>query len=257
MTFIEFSLPFYGKNAPMRWIYLSPHLDDAALSAGGWIYDQTRTGNPVEIWTVMCGVPPTAELSPFAQVLHFQWGMTTAEQVVRGRRQEDVNAAAILGATARHFDFPDCIYRQGRGGGWLYGDIFVESHPDEADLPAQIADSISARLDPDDKLICQLGIGSHVDHVLVRRAAELIGRPLRYVADIPYLFDTPEHLPPRTAGMKETLERVSEAGLASWQEAVAAYESQIAVLFETRDAMRERIRRYWEESKGCRFWRVV
>jgi len=103
----------------MRWIYLSPHLDDAALSAGGWIYDQVQAGNPVEIWTIMCGVPPTTELSPFAQVLHYQWGMETAEQVVLGRRQEDINAANILGAVTQHFDFLDCIYRQGKEGQWL------------------------------------------------------------------------------------------------------------------------------------------
>lgn len=241
----------------MRWIYLSPHLDDAALSAGGWIYDQTQAGSPVEIWTIMCGVPPTTELSPFAQVLHYQWGMTTAEEVVRGRRQEDANAAKILGATIHHFDFLDCIYRQGKDGKWLYGDIFVEPHPDEADLPVRIAETISARLKPDDELICQFGIGKHVDHILARRAAELIGRPLRYAADIPYLFNSPEHLPPNTVGMKETVERVSEAGVRSWQEAVEAYESQIAALFETSEEMREKIRRYWAESGGIRFWSPV
>src|SRR5690606_25674008 len=61
--FSIYSLPFYGKNAGMRWIYLSPHLDDAALSAGGWIYDQVQAGNSVEIWNLMCGLPPTTELS--------------------------------------------------------------------------------------------------------------------------------------------------------------------------------------------------
>ncbi|NTU55874.1 MAG: PIG-L family deacetylase, partial [Anaerolineales bacterium] len=49
----------------MRWIYLSPHLDDAVLSAGGLIYEQTRSGTPVEIWTFMCGVPSGTEFSPF------------------------------------------------------------------------------------------------------------------------------------------------------------------------------------------------
>lgn len=41
----------------MRWIYISPHLDDAVLSAGGLIYEQTRAGHEVEIWTFMCGFP--------------------------------------------------------------------------------------------------------------------------------------------------------------------------------------------------------
>ncbi|MDP1545613.1 MAG: PIG-L family deacetylase [Anaerolineales bacterium] len=238
----------------MRWIYLSPHLDDAALSAGGWIYDQIRAGNSVEIWTVMCGVPPTTELSPFAQALHYQWGMTTAEEVVHGRRREDVHAAAVLGATTHHFDFPDCIYRQGRNGDWLYGDVFVDPHPDEADLPARIAETISARLKPDDNLLCQFSIGKHADHILVRRAAELLTHPLRYVVDIPYLFNTPEQLPPHTAGMKATVERVSEAGLASWQEAIEAYASQISSLFDSPEAMREQIRQYWAENRGIRLW---
>lgn len=241
----------------MRWIYLSPHLDDAVLSAGGWIYDQTRAGNSVEIWTLMCGVPPTLELSPFAQVLHYQWEMTTAEEVVRGRRQEDVKAASLLGATPQHFDFLDCIYRQGKNGEWLYGDIFVNPHPDEAELPARLAATISARLKPDDGLLCQFGIGKHVDHVITRLAAELLGRPLRYVADIPYLFNSPEQLLPHTAGMKETVERVSEAGLRSWQGAIEAYASQISSLFDGPEAMREKIRHYWAENGGLRFWELA
>lgn len=240
----------------MRWIYLSPHLDDAALSAGGWIHEQTRLGIPVEIWTIMCGVPPTTELSPLAQVLHYQWGMETAEQVVRGRRLEDENAARILGATVQHFDFLDAIYRQGKEGQWLYGDIFVDPLPDEEDLPTRMAEAISARLKPDDKLVCQFGIGRHVDHVTARRAAELLGRPLLYVADIPYLFKSPEELPPQTAGMKETVERVSEAGLAVWQEAVGAYESQISSLFESPEEMREKMRQYWAEKEGLRVWNI-
>lgn len=239
----------------MRWIYLSPHLDDAALSAGGWIHEQTRLGIPVEIWTLMCGVPPTAELSPFAQVLHYQWGMETAEQVVRGRRLEDENAAHILGATVQHFDFLDCIYRQGKNGEWLYYDIFVDPLPEEADLPTRMAEAISARLKPDDKPVCQFGIGRHVDHVTARRAAELLGRPLYYAADIPYLFNTPEHLPPHTAGMKETATMVTEASLTVWQDAIAAYASQISSLFENPEDMRAKIRQYWStHGESIRFW---
>ena len=94
----------------MRWIYLSPHLDDAVLSAGGLIYEQAQSGDPVEIWTLLCGYAPSEEVSPFAQALHQQWGFGSAEETVRLRRAEDRNAAAALGASAIHFDFLDCIY---------------------------------------------------------------------------------------------------------------------------------------------------
>ena len=110
----------------MRWIYLSPHLDDIAFSAGGLIYDQVRAGIPVEIWTLMCGFPPGPEsaISPFAQLLHFQWGFSSAEETIRLRRAEDKNAIASLGAVPVHFDFLDCIYRRGPTGEWLYTEVF-------------------------------------------------------------------------------------------------------------------------------------
>lgn len=238
----------------MRWIYLSPHLDDAALSAGGWIFDKTRAGEPVEMWTIMCGYPPTKKLSPFAQYLHQQWGMSSAREVVGGRRQEDQKAAGILGAKTRYFDFLDCIYRQDKAGDWLYHSIFVDPSPGEADLPSRIADAISARLKPDDELVCQFGVGKHVDHVIVRRAAEMLKRPLHYVADIPYLFNTPEHLKTNTAGMKKKVEWVSGSGLQSWKEAVLAYESQIYMLFKNPKVMRGQINRYVFENGGLQIW---
>lgn len=241
----------------MRWIYLSPHLDDAALSAGGWLYDLAHVGNTVEIWTIMCGFPRTRKLSPFAQYLHMEWGMKTAREVVGGRRTEDKNAAAILGAKARHFDFLDCIYRQDQAGDWLYFDIFVDPLPAEADLPHRIASAISTRLKPDDEVICQLGIGRHVDHVTVRRAAELLRRPLYYTADIPYLFNRPEQLKPHTAGMKKKVERVSRAGSRSWKEAVLAYESQIPMLFKNQQTARKLINRHLSEFGGMPIWRKV
>jgi len=234
----------------MRWIYISPHLDDAVLSAGGLIHDQIQAGQQVEIWTILCGYPADDKLSPYAQLLHQEWGVASVSDLVRSRREEDLNACRIIGASPVYFDFLDCIYRRGKNGDWLYGYIFVPPHEEEADFPAAIAEAISARLKPTDQLVCQLGLGSHVDHLLVRRAVELLQRPLLYYADVPYLFKTPEELAPNTAGMKAKVYSVGEAGLKSWQEAVAAYASQISSLFDDSDQMRAQIRQYWQENRG-------
>ncbi len=238
----------------MRYIYISPHLDDAVLSAGGLIHEQTRAGLEVEIWTFMCGLPPTEELSDFAKVIHKQWEIPEVKDVVVTRRAEDVNAAGIVGAKAVHFDFLDCIYRRGPQGDWLYTGISMAPHPQDDGLPAQIAASISARLKPDDQLVCQLALGAHVDHVIVRRAVELLQLPLIYDVDIPYLFNYPDELAPKTAGMKGTVQPVSEAGLGLWQDAIAAYSSQMSMLFESPEVMRAKIRQYWAENKGIRLW---
>ena|SRR5215207_1245642 len=253
----------------MRWIYLSPHLDDAVLSAGGLIHEQTQAGLPVEIWTFMCGYPPEGEYSKIAQELHKRWGFNTAEEVVRARRVEDINAAAIVGATTVHFDFLDCIYRRvsiadaslsiqeasRTSGEWLYSEIFVPPHPADLDLPARIAEEVLARLEPDDILVCQLSVGSHVDHVIVRQAAELVGLPLIYDIDVPYIFYKPDELEPKAAGMKESVHLITEASLKRWQEAVLAYQSQIPTLgdvFDTPEKVKESINSYWSLHKGIR-----
>jgi LmbE family N-acetylglucosaminyl deacetylase len=241
----------------MRWIYLSPHLDDAVLSAGGLIYEQTRTGTPVEIWTFMCGYAPEEAVSPFAEQLHQQWGFSSAEETTRSRREEDRNAAAVVGASVTHFDFLDCIYRRKPNGEWLYSQIAVPPFPEDADIPGQIAQAVSARLQPDDVLVAQLSVGSHVDHVLVRQAAELLGRPLLYDIDIPYIFYKPEEFEPKSAGMDEKTHLITEAGLKSWQSAILEYKSQLPVLGEamsTIEQAQESIHAYWSEWKGIRLF---
>jgi LmbE family N-acetylglucosaminyl deacetylase len=244
----------------MRWIYLSPHLDDAVLSAGGLIYEQIRSGVPVEIWTCMCGYPPDlpeGEYSSFAQLQHAQWGFSSAVEGIRIRREEDKNAAARAGASVVHFDFLDCIYRRGVNGDWLYGDVFESAREEDSEIPAQIAEVVSAHLTREDVLVCQLSVGSHVDHVLVRQAAEMLGRPLLYDVDIPYLFKIPHELELKAAGMKESVHLVTETGLRFWQEAILEYKSQIAVLgdsFNTPEKAWKAIQSYWAERKGISLW---
>lgn len=241
----------------MRWIYISPHLDDAVLSAGGLIYEQSRVGVDVEIWTVFCGSPPDEELSPYAQTLHRNWGIPAAADVARARRAEDIQAAKIVGAKAVHFDFLDCIYRRGKNGDWLYSYIFTPPHEDEADFPARIAESVSARLTRDDKLVGCLGLGSHVDHLLARRAVAALRRPLLYYADVPYIFRSPQELASKVADMKENAHRITKAGLMAWQAASATYASQLGSLFDSPDAMRAQIRQYKAENSGVRLWSML
>ena len=241
----------------MRWIYISPHLDDAVLSAGGFIYEQTRAETPVEIWTIVCGYPPPGELTPLAQVMHHQWGTGTAEETVDLRRAEDVAAARIVGAKTVHFDVPDCIYRRGPDGEPLYLDIFVQPHEAESHLPDRIAQSIAPRLQADDRIICQLGVGGHVDHILVRQAVERLNRPLWYTADVPYVFNQPDELAPQVAEMKESLHSITEAGLQTWVEAALSYKSQLSSLFESSEDVEKKFYTYYSKRSGFPFWMKI
>ncbi len=238
----------------MRWIYISPHLDDAILSAGGLIHDQARDGERVEIWTVVCGFPREATLTPYAQLLHFQWGFSSAEETVRLRRAEDERAAAIVGAKTVHFDFPDCIYRRGANDESLYPmDVFVPPHPAEADLPAKMTAKLAKRLQPDDVLVCPLGIGGHADHVIVRQAVEGLNRPLLYYADVPYVLNHPSARETFTRLMTAERRDVSSGGLLVWVAGIASYASQISTLFENPLKMKEAMGIYGGE--GFSLWK--
>ena len=239
----------------MRWIYVSPHLDDAVLSAGGFIFDQSRSGIPVEIWTIFCGVPSTEELSVLAQYLHNEWGTGTPEETVKLRREEDLRATKIVGAKAVHLNIPDCIYRRGPDGVPLYPEITVQPDEREAGLPDHIAEIISSRLRFDDRIICQFGIGNHVDHVIVRIAMEKLRQPLWYTADIPYLFTKPDELDNFITGMKEHLYEITESGMNAWIKAILAYQSQLSELFTSIDDMKNQIQSYFNKRSGFPIWR--
>lgn len=245
----------------MRWIYLSPHLDDAILSCGGLISHQRNSGISIEIWNLMSGMPPVdAPLSEFASSVQSDWGTVSAKETLELRLAEDRLAAVRVDALPRYFNFLDCIYRHDANGESLYTDaIFAEdnfSQPHHADdvLIAQIGSVLQENLD-DDILICPLGIGNHPDHLIVRQAAERTGYPLRYYADIPYSLWYPEQLAELTENLSACGYPISEDEMLAWQEAVAAYASQLTVLFGGEEMMKNAIKNYWSATKSIKLFR--
>ena len=238
----------------MRHIFISPHFDDAILSAGGFIYDSAQTLQArIEIWTLSGGAPPEPDSSPFAQSLHRQWGFNSPHETVRARRLEDQEAAKIVGATPVHFDFLDCIYCRAANGDWLYPtSVFVPPHAADADLPAAMTAALAARLQPDDVVYCPLAVGGHVDHVLARQAVEALGRRLTYFADIPYLLRHPEATESLGQGKPLWARSVSAAGLEAWVRGILSYRSQLSGLFESPEKMAREIAEY--ARAGLRFW---
>lgn len=241
----------------MRWVYLSPHFDDAVLSCGGLIWEQARQGLPVEIWTILAGEPPAGSLSEFAAATHKLWGDLDASEVLAVRKMEDETAASIVGADLVRFDIPDCIYRRSPQGQPLYTQtVFAAPHPAEADLPAQIAAALGSELAEEDMLVCPLALGSHVDHLLVRKAAELLQRPLHYYVDIPYLFNNAALLSPAVASMEAGHFDISEAGLKAWLEGIGAYKSQLKSLYKDEGALFAAIQDYWAAQHGLSLWHL-
>ena len=241
----------------MRWIYLSPHFDDAVLSCGGLIWEQSHAGTPVEIWTIFAGDPPPGPLSEFARVNEKLWGTKNGEETVAMRTVEDEQAVSIVGADLVHFDIPDCIYRRSPAGDYLYTQSVIASpHPADKNLPGRIEAALKSKLRKGDILVCPLALGGHVDHELAREAAESFRKHLRYYADIPYLLNNPQTLGPAIAKMEGELFNISAEGLNAWLEGVGAYKSQLDSLFKGDGTLFDAIRGHWARENGIRLWHV-
>jgi LmbE family N-acetylglucosaminyl deacetylase len=243
-------------------VYLSPHLDDAVLSCGGRIWQQAQEGERVLVATVFGGTPaPDTPLSPFAQGLHARWGHLAD---AAGRRQEEDQAAlALLGAKPLHWTYADCIYRRTPEGHFPYASeelLWGPVHPAEEGLIAELASRIAALpLEPGGALFAPLRVRRHVDHQIVRRAAEGSGCRLAYYEDYPYA-ENPSWLQEAlvTLDAKAELALLSEEALAAKVAAIACYRSQISTFWAGLDAMAASVRAYAERvgegQPAERYW---
>ena len=239
-------------------LYLSPHLVDAALSCGGQIAQATRTRARVLIVTVMAGDPPAEAANDYIASLHARWelGRDAAAQ----RRAEDLAACALLGADALHLDVPDCIYRLDPAtGAPLYvsdADIFGAIHPAEAVLVARLAERLRG-LPPATQVYAPLTVGHHVDHLLVRAAAEQVwGAALRYYEDYPYA-QQPGKLDAAladAAGWRAAVILLDGAALAAKCDAISAFRSQLSTFFRDRADLDAQVLGYAAQVGGERMW---
>ncbi len=104
-----------------------------------------------------------------------------------------------LFAEPAHLAFYDCIYRQAAGG-WLYASeqaIFDEVSPLEEGWVERVAAELGRVAAPASggEVFSPFGLGHHVDHQLIRRAAERWSARaevhVRYYADYPYAASAP------------------------------------------------------------------
>ena len=244
----------------MRWIYLSPHYDDAVLSCGGLIWEQVRAGETVEIWTIFSGNPPPGPLSGYAFEHHERWGVV--DSLIALRRTEDEAACAAVGAAPRYFDLPDCIYRRLPDGEAVIKnriDLFSPVHPGETGLINFITGLLEENLSSSDRLVCPLSVGGHVDHLLVRPAAEATGSDVWFYADFPYTimeefkFHLEDWVP---AGSRRLKHPISNAGLAAWQAGVACYASQVSTFWNSLAEMYIGIKSYAQTQLGSTLWQL-
>lgn len=182
--------------------FVSAHLDDAILSAGGLIAS-LATKTQVQALTAFTeghrGLPT---LSARAQLLYAN--TTSSEKLYTRRRQEDSAIWDYLGVSYTHLGLIDGLWRKKSTKGLKalmssfipeFGHIYPFyrnltsgsiAEPDEATL-SQLKLELQKYIPNRNALVfCPVGVGSHIDHILVRKAVSEIFSNVIYYLDFPY-----------------------------------------------------------------------
>lgn len=242
-------------------IYLSPHLDDVALSCGGQIYQRTQAGEQVLIVSMTAGDPTETAVSTYAQSLHDRWELISDS--VAGRRAEDIAACRRLGADFLHWDILDCIYRTDEKNGLPFyesdEELFGAVHTtDKTQLLAYLSQRME-QLPSTEELYVPLGMGNHVDHQLVRIVAEATypQNLIFYYEDYPYA-QTPNALvnviPDDRHGWQCNKIILSNDDIEARISAIIAFKSQLSTFFTNRADLEQQVKSFISRVGGERIW---
>ena len=260
-------------NKDDRVLILSPHLDDAVLSAGGLMDRAVKSGVSVTAATVFTADAQfDGEPSPLVQELHAWWNLGPKPYELRCR--EDVASVQSVGADYIHGGMLDAIYRRDDDGNFLYASRkAVFSPPATKDPVWEPLSTLLAewvRSVRPNVILCPMTVGRHVDHVVTseafRRGYPEWNADVYLYEDIPYslgLFPPkfPDSVP---AAIERTAWKIGgridvDVDFERKFAAIMKYESQISEIFPELDAEAE-LKRYMSVGAQVgfveRFWRV-
>lgn len=250
----------FGAEHVVEPIFVEPHYDDVALSCGGFVSQEARTGSPL-ILTVFGGEPQDLNLSDFASKMHDDWGLSPAEAVGR-RRAESACATTELGAAIRTtwLPFQDAIYRDHRydSDAALFGTVL-----DGDELINSLAVSIAEV--GEGPFYVPMGVGNHVDHQIVFEAAKMMaadGRQVYCYPDLPYALNRQAFLNRWNAVRWESdiVVQLDAGDFERKWRAIQCFTSQLPVIFAEFDDPRRRFEDFHHSltdgGLAERFWRM-
>lgn len=173
-----------GSETRRRAVAVSPHLDDAVFSAGGVIALLADAGWTVQL--VTCFTASVADPRGFALSCQLDKGLKADVDYMALRRDEDLEAAAILGVEPVHLPLAEAPHR----GYDSAPRLFTGVH--DADCAASaLREMLPDYLRDADLVLAPQALGHHVDHVLVAEAVAAVVPAALWWRDMPYAFRQP------------------------------------------------------------------
>jgi LmbE family N-acetylglucosaminyl deacetylase len=169
MTVVDPPRPTSPAPRPLRVLAVSPHLDDAAFSAGATLATLIALGHRVTLVTAFTASVPRP--SRFALVCQARLGVPPGVDLMAMRRVQDMEAAAFLGVQRLvHLPFPEAQYR-----GYDADEALTGPLREDDDVAADLRAALDV-LGSYDLILGPQALGDHVDHRQLRLALGLSGR---------------------------------------------------------------------------------
>ncbi|WP_041832323.1 PIG-L deacetylase family protein [Actinoplanes sp. N902-109] len=229
-------------------LFLSPHPDDAVLSCGALLRTLAATTAVTVLTVFTTGSPPPHTYA--ARSFLRSCATPDAATLFAVRRAEDEQVCGGLGAALEHLGYPDALFRRRAAGpllsryaGWVPPELWHRyptyrfdvalgriSRADHA-LIASLGDAVAERMRSSGAraVFCPVGVGRHVDHLIVRAVGERFAGSVVYYADFPY--NQRSRPDPRFLARHGLTARSWTRGLAGKEELIRGYRSQLAGLF--------------------------
>lgn len=243
-------------NANYDYIYLSPHLDDAAFSCSGAICLHKSQGLRILVITLFGG-DPHPPFSPLVQIFHQFWQVPEGTSPYSTRKPEDEKAMMRLGVDYAWLNWLDLIYRIPNLSDFSAINSYATTFPHDPAFPILqqwLKDLFAAY--PRATIVAPPGIGGHHDHRLVFYAVlnALDTTSVLFFEDFPYAAYHPEestelaklhNLIPFEVDISHALkQRISITSL---------YQSQHTMLFFPPDSFPDVINQY-TRKEGEPYW---
>lgn len=218
---------------------VSPHLDDAAFSAGALLAGLAARGADVRVLTVFTAGGPDPQ--GFALACQTDKGLAPDVDYMALRRAEDDTAMAALGAESVHLGLDEAPHRGYDSAAALFGPVLAGDETTPDDVCGALEQEL-ARPDmpPPDLVLGPAALGDHVDHRHVRDALDMLshrhGLAVVRWDDLPYAL----RLSPHTRGVHQRGSTPAE--MRAKLLACASYPTQLGFQFGSVTAMQDALR---------------
>lgn len=225
--------------------FISPHLDDAILSAGGLItYLSPKTKvTIISLFTKASQKPYTFVAK---RVLQKDWGVSDAEKIFEERRKEDKKACQMAHAACIHLGYVDATWRKKSNPNPLVTHasnllpelIHLYPYPNTIHIAKEdhwlmkkIAEELTTIIDMKKPYLvfAPIGIGKHIDHIITREICfTTFDNPI-FWQDFPYNLRLKADT---NFIMKNKLKEVSwDTNITKKKDLILTYASQIKGMF--------------------------